>query len=131
MAAYPDDELEQVTPDQLAEELGVNVELLDREFSSDYKACIRFGKHVPNWSALAHSLELTAGEIQNIHANLSLTGGMHVREVLKKWKTKNGFRAKYRRLVEVYLELEERGVAGAICKEIGKFGECVLHGVGI
>ena len=51
---------------------------------------------------------------------------MHEREVLKKWKAKSGFRARYRRLVEAYLELEERGAAEAICKEIGKFGECVV-----
>ena len=127
MATYPDDESEQATPEQLAEGLGVDVELLDREFPSDYKAYLRFGKHVTTWNALAPSLGLTAGEIQTIRADLSLTGGMHEREVLKKWKAKNGFRARYRRLVEAYLELEERGAAEAICKEIGKFGECVVR----
>lgn len=117
------------TPEQYAYDIGVNPELLDREFPSSYDAYLRFGKLIPNWTELAHSLGLRRGEIQAIRSNLNLTDGMHEREVLKKWKSKNAFNAKYRQLVKAYLDLGDRDVAKNMCLAIQDYcGQgCLLN----
>ena len=105
------------TPEQYAHGVGVNPELLDREFPSTYDAYLRFGRLIPNWAELAPSLGLRRGDIQAIRSNLNLTDGMHEREVLKKWKAKSAFNAKYRQLVKAYLDLD-REVAKSMCLAI-------------
>ena len=105
------------TPEQYAHEIGVNPDLLDREYPSSHDAHLRFGRLIPNWTELAPLLGLRAQEVQAIRSNLSLTDGMHEREVLKKWKAKRGFRAKYGQLVKAYLDLN-RDVARIMCLAI-------------
>lgn len=103
----------------LAQQLGIDHRLLDKEFPSDYRSQLKIAKHIPNWAELAPLLGLTPAEVQQIRSNLNLTAGMHEIKVLEKWKSKNGSNATYRQIVSIYLlDLDSRQVAEAILRAI-------------
>ena len=106
------------SPEELATGIDIDPQLLQREFPSEYDAYIQFGQLIPNWEELAPLLGLTDQEIHSIRSNMNLSDGMHVREVLKKWKSKGAFKATYWQLVMACLMIEKRGVAEKICLAI-------------
>ena len=57
--------------------------------------------HITNWRSYATALQLTAQEIQQIRVDENLDMQMKADSVLKCWRRRIGFKATYKRLVEV------------------------------
>ena len=71
---------------------------------------------MPDWKPIAQCLYLSAQDIRAIETNVSLNFLMQCTETIKKWKSRFGFKAKYRMLVEAMLANKEEKIAFQFCR---------------
>ena len=95
---------------------GVTNEQLDAE--CDDLHLDELSEHIVDYRRYGPRLDLTEADIQNIERNpvLFFSQKLKVAAVFKKWHSKNGCEATYRRLLKVALKLEDGSGAEKICQ---------------
>ena len=73
---------------------------------------------MPDWKLIAPNLHLSAQDIRAIETNVSLNFLMQCTETIKKWKSRFGFKARYRMLVEAALAIDNEILAIQFCQMV-------------
>ena len=97
-----------ITLEELLEEVGVHPEKLNDSVSDDHLREI--GIFLTSWRKVATYLELSESDLDAIERE-EKDEQMKKLKALQKWKGKFGFKATYRKLVEVLLSLAMADVA--------------------
>ena len=107
-----------ITLEELLKEVGVCLEKLNDSISDDHLREIAL--FLTSWRTVATNIGLSEMDINDVERE-----GKHEQDqrlkVLQRWKGKFGFRATYRKLVEVLLSLAMADVAEKVC--------CLLQGM--
>ena len=103
------------------EDVGTRKDPLDETISSDHRDEI--GKLLPFWMKYAKALKLCESQIQGIDSDKNLDYEMRGQKVLELWS--NEYKATYRILCEVCLELKHRHIAEKICHMVK--GEYIIQ----
>ncbi len=103
------------------EDVGIRKDPLDETISSDHRDEI--GRHLPNWMKYAKALKLCESQIHGIDGDKNLDYEMKGQKVLELWS--NEYKATYRILCEVCLELKHRHIAEKICHMVK--GEYIIQ----
>ena len=102
-----------ITLEELVKEVGVCPEKLNKSIS-DYHL-LEIALFLTSWQTVASHLHLDENDLDDAEQ-----GGRKVKDkslkALRIWKGKFGFKAKYRKLVEVLLSLSMADVAEKVCK---------------
>ena len=115
------------TADSLCDEIGLSPHLLDTEFPDNYSVVLAFAKLIPDWKIFADGLKLSAQEIRGIETDISLTILMQTTETLKLWKSRFGFKANYRVLLDVALDHRLENLAQKFCQVLQSELNCILR----
>ena len=110
-----------VTLDQLMIHTGVTDRDLTQQTTEEALSLI--APHISNWRSYATALQLTDPETQQINTDGNLNVHMKAVLVLKQWRRRCGFRATYKRLVEVCLRLNDAVLAEEVCRVILRQGK--------
>ena len=101
-----------ISLEELLEEVGVCPEKLNNSISDDHLREI--GIFLTSWRKVATYLKLNESDMDAIEQE-EKDEQMKKLKVLQKWKGKFGFKATYRKLVEVLLSLAMADVAEKVC----------------
>ena len=91
---------------------GVPKSCLDRTVSDIHIA--QLAKIMTEWQELAPFLGLSQSEEENIVERYRGRLQLQKREALRKWKEKNGHKATYRKLIDIFCDQERVGLAGTL-----------------
>ena len=111
-----------ITLEELLEEVGVCPEKLNDTISDDHLREIAL--ILPSWKTIAQFLGLEENDLDAIEQEEKKDQVMKLK-ALQKWKGKFGFKATYRKLVEVLLSLAMADVAEKVCRLLK--GMYVMH----
>ena len=106
----------------LTHHVGVSEADLDQQCSREHLATI--AKEIDNWLDYAYLLGLSDQDVNGIRADSMLSYGMQVQTTLGMWQKKNGFKATYRCLVEIFLNEKNVTVANVVCSLIKGMRVC-------
>ena len=101
-----------LTLEELLKEVSVHPEKLNESISDDHLHEIAI--LLTSWRTVATHLELSESELDDVERE-EKDEQMKKLKALQKWKRKIGFKATYRKLVEVLLSLAMADVAEKIC----------------
>ena len=101
-----------LTLEELLKEVSVHPEKLNESISDDHLREIAI--LLTSWRTVATHLELSESELDDVERE-EKDEQMKKLKALQKWKRKIGFKATYRKLVEVLLSLAMADVAEKIC----------------
>ena len=101
-----------LTLEELLKEVSVHPEKLNESISDDHLREIAI--LLTSWRTVATHLELSESELDDVERE-ERDEQMKKLKALQKWKRKIGFKATYRKLVEVLLSLAMADVAEKIC----------------
>ncbi len=107
---------ESSTADEICDEIGLPPYVLDTEFPDHYSVNLSFAKLIPDWKVFAQGLGLSPQDIRGIETNISLTIMMQSTETINIWKSRFGFKARYRMLVDVALQHRLLNLARQFCR---------------
>ena len=111
-----------ITLEELLEEVGVCPEELNESISDDHLREI--GIFLTSWRKVAAYLELSESDLDAIERE-EKDEQMKKLKALQKWKGKFGFKATYRKLVEILLSLAMADVAEKVCRLLK--GMYIMH----
>ena len=111
-----------ITLEELLEEVGVCPEELNESISDDHLREI--GIFLTSWRNVAAYLELSESDLDAIERE-EKDEQMKKLKALQKWKGKFGFKATYRKLVEILLSLAMADVAEKVCRLLK--GMYIMH----
>ena len=111
-----------ITLEELLEEVGVCPEKLNESISDDHLREI--GIFLTSWRKVAAYLELSESDLDAIERE-EKDEQMKKLKALQKWKGKFGFKATYRKLVEILLSLAMADVAEKVCRLLK--GMYIMH----
>ena len=103
----------EITLDELVNETKIRLERLDEGISDDHLPKIAL--FLPSCRIVAVHLKLSENDLDAIDQDCKDEQEKRL-EVLHKWKGKFGFKANYKKLVEVLLSLGRADVAERICR---------------
>ena len=101
-----------ITLEELLKEVGVHLEKLNKSISDDHLREIAI--FLTSWQKVATYLELGENDLDDVEREKDEQ--MKKLKALQKWKGKFGFRATYKKLVEVLLSLAKADVAEKVCR---------------
>ena len=102
-----------ITLDELLADVGVCAEKLDKHISDDHFCEIALC--MTEWKAVAPFLGLDDNDVDAIEQEQKSEQVRRLK-ALKKWKSKYGCKATYRKLVVVLLKLSKADVADEVCR---------------
>ena len=102
-----------ITLKELLEKVGVHPEKLNAFISDDHLREIAL--ILPSWKTIAQFLGLDESDLDAIEQEEKKDQVMKLK-ALQKWKGKFGFKATYKKLVEVLLSLAMADVAEKVCR---------------
>ena len=106
-----------ITLEELLKKVGVCPEKLNESISDDHVCAIAL--FLPSWQTVATYLELSEKDLDDVEQGGKDEQDKRLKS-LQKWKGKFGFKATYRKLVEVLLSLAMAKIAEKVC--------CLLKG---
>ena len=116
-----------ITLEELLGQVGVHPEKLNNSISDDHLREI--ANFLTSWRKVVTYLELSENDLDDVEQE-ERDEHMKKLNALQKWKGKFGFRATYRKLVEVLLSLAKADVAEKVChllKGISPIHSVVYH----
>ena len=108
-------EVNTCTVEELAEEAGITVQLLNKAFCIEH-AC-RLAEFCDPWESIGYHLQLTSSNISAIKNDNNTTEMMRI-DTLKKWKEMFAHRATYRILIEALIESKRAQQALEVCRKL-------------
>ena len=108
--------------EDLLKYVGVHPEKLNKRISDDHICEIAL--FLTEWKTVAPFLGLDENELDAIEEEEKKEQVKKLK-ALQKWKSKTGFQATYRKVVQVLLKLEKVDVAEKVCRLLK--GICLLH----
>ena len=100
-----------ITFKELIAHVGISADKLNKECSDDHITNISL--FLGNWQTVAPHLGLT--EVDELDVQKEETKAQRYK-TLRKWKTKNVFKATYTVLVEVFLKIGRADLAEKVCR---------------
>ena len=101
-----------ITLEELLKKVGVCPEKFDESISDDHLREIAL--FLTSWRKVATYLELSRNDLDDVEQEGKDEQDKRLK-ALQKWKGKFGFKATYRKLVEVLLSIAEADIAEKIC----------------
>ena len=105
-----------LTIEDLADHVGIKPGDLDKKFSEKHLA--KFAKCIANWEQFARPLGLSDQQVMEIRTDSNLNQEMKTVKMLEKWRKKNAFRATYKKVITICLELDDAELAIEVCELI-------------
>lgn len=103
-----------VTFHDLIQHVGISESQLDKQCSKEHRneVAIELG----NWLDYEHLLELSSLDVASIRSDVALSYSSQCRKALDIWDRRNGYKATYRRLVDVFLKGGDANGAKFVCQ---------------
>ena len=101
-----------ITLEDLLEEVGIHPEKLNASISDDHLRAIAI--FLTSWRNVATYLELSENDLDDVEQEGKDEQDKRLK-ALQKWKGKWCFRATYKKLVEVLLQLAKADIAEKVC----------------
>ncbi|XP_064390262.1 uncharacterized protein LOC135338145 isoform X2 [Halichondria panicea] len=104
--------------DVMLDELTTRFNLREHQFTIEVSDTHlnQISDSIGNWLKYAEALELKAYQIQDIQTNREIDYLMRIQRVLRVWKTNNAFKATYKQLATVALNLGDSQTAMRVCE---------------
>ena len=102
-----------ITFEELIAYVGISADELNMPCSEEHITSISL--FLPNWQTVAPHLGLTETDEEDVEEEGKKTQDKRYK-MLRRWKAKNLFKATYRVLVDVFLELRRADLAEKVCR---------------
>ena len=113
MILIPTSVMAGITFEELIAHVGISVDELNKPCCDDHIASISL--FLANWQTVAPHLGLTETDEEDVEEEGKKTQDKRFK-TLRKWKSKNSFKATYQVLVDVFLNLGKADLAEKVCR---------------